>query len=356
MATIEELMKKADKTYGVGVMQKGLKIVECERIPTGIFPLDLSLGGGFPVGKISEIFGPESSGKTNICLKAIAQFQKIYPDQNVVFVDCENALDPGWASTLGVDVEKMYVVHPSHAEATVDIVEGALSATNVGLVVVDSIASMITTTEIEKSAEGTVMGGNSVVVGKLIKKSIVAQTLAAVAGRYPTLLCVNQTRYKLGVMFGDPETTPGGNAPRFHASIRLRCYGKNIMENSISKTMPVWKQTNTVIKKWKVPIVSVNCEFKMATLPMEGCHVGSSDDWNTLISYAKNYGILVKGEGATKGWLMGELPFPTVVAAKEYLEAHPDELRELKAHLIQLAVCDASGIPEELNEGTPSEA
>lgn len=348
MPTIDEMMKKADKTYGVGVMQKGLKLVECDRLSTGLFPLDLSMGGGFPVGKISEIFGPESSGKTNICLKTIATYQKHNPNMNVVFIDCENSLDPNWANTLGVDTDAMYIIRPTHAEAAVDMAEGALNSDDVGLVVLDSIASMVTTAEIDKSAEGHVMGGNSIVVGKLIKKAIVAQTHAAVQGNYPTFLCVNQIRHKIGVMFGDPETTPGGNAPRFHAAMRVRCYGKNIMDNAISKTMPVWKQTNTVLKKWKVPVVSVNSEFKMATLPVHDVPVGESDDWSTVMAYAKNFAIVHKAEKG--GWMLGDEPYKTLTEIKQYFMDNPDDYYHFKKHLINLAVKEATGVPEELNE------
>jgi recombination protein RecA len=318
--TAKELIARHKKNYGNAAVSEGGHQHSVVRIPTGLFPFDLASGGGFPRGRASIVYGPESSSKTNMALKAIASHQALWPDQVNIFVAIEG-FDPLWARRLGVDTDRLIVLYPSYAEQAVDMIEEYLHAEDCGLVVLDSLAAMVTTQEAEKSAEGAIVGGASVAVGKLIRKSTLAFTEAEKAGRSPTLLYVNQTRFKIGVMFGNPETMPGGNAPKFQSALTVRVYGKNLTDTKVSQVMPVMKETTFTIPKWKVPIVAASGVFKMVTYPHAGFVVGEVDDWNTVSQYLRAAGQLEK-LGA-KGWTMLGETHPTLQACRDRL--HDDK-------------------------------
>ena len=280
----------------------GGSLANSDRIPTGLFPLDLALGGGFPRGRCSIIYGPESSSKTNIVLKAIASHQMLWPDKINVFFDIENSFDPDWAAQLGVQTDKLIVIKPGYAEQCVDMAESFLYSEDCGIVAIDSLAALVTTGELEASAEKGAFGGASMVTGKLARKTTLALQEAEKQGRYPSLFYVNQTRFKMGVMFGDPETMPGGNAPRFQASMWLRVYGKNVMDKSVSDVMPVIKEVNFVLKKWKCPVLAASGKFEMATQAYGGLQIGQCDDFGTVSEYLKTFGEFEKADKG-KGWI-----------------------------------------------------
>jgi recombination protein RecA len=267
---------------------------------------------------LSIVYGPESSSKTNIVLKAIAHHQLLWPEKTCVFVDVENSFNPIWATLMGVNVDRLVVLSPDYAEQTVDMVEGFMDADDCGLVAVDSIAAMITTNEAEGEASKAAVGGVSVVVGKLVRKTTLCFRKASKEGRMPTLIFINQVRHKVGVMYGNPETAPGGNAPNFAAALKVRVSGKNIMDNKVSKVMPVAKETHFVIQKFKVPVLAVNGMFTLVTQPHNGMMVGECDDWNTIAAYLKKMALLAKAEKGP-GWVMLGEEYPTLKAAKERL-------------------------------------
>lgn len=302
------------KTYGKEIGGTNVTLTDRTRIPTDIFELDRALGGGVPRGCVIEIFGPESSCKTNIVLKLIAAHQRLYPEEVCVFFDLERTYDPEWAAILGVDTKKLHVYQPLYAEQATDMVQEVLGAEDCGFLAIDSIAAMATAGEIDNSAEKAAVGGNSYVVGRLVKKIVVALGAAHMAKRTPTIAFINQTRFKIGVMFQDPETTPGGNAPKFAATMRIRTYAKNIKDAKVSDTMPVRKEISVVIKKWKVPIVSTHAKFEMAMLPHKDLKPGQCDDWKTIEENLKAYGLLMKDKG---GWIMCGDPYPTLIACKD---------------------------------------
>lgn len=217
MSSAKELMSKLKKEHGASVVTVGADgFVDYPRIPTGIFPLDLATGGGIPLGKCTVIYGMESSNKTNVTLKCIAEGQRMYPDKFAVFIDAENSLDTKWAEKLGVDVSRIMVVHPDYAEQAVDMIETFLYADDVFMVVLDSIAALTTQNEIESSAEKAVVGGASLVVGKLYRKVTVAQNQMSKSGKIPpAFVAINQVRTKIGVMFGDPECLRGDTLINF---------------------------------------------------------------------------------------------------------------------------------------------
>ena len=225
MSSAEEIVKKMKKDYGESIAKRGSdEYVDTPRLPTGIFPFDLASGGGFPMGRVSVVFGPESSGKTNVVLKAIGKGQQIYPDKQAVFVDAEHAFDPLWARQLGVNTDRLIVIHPEYAEQAVDMIEAFLYASDVFCVALDSIAALSTQNEIESSAEKAAVGGASLVIGKLFKKATVSFNRMRNQGLMPpAFIGINQIRHKIGVMYGDPETMPGGNAIKFASSLPSAC-------------------------------------------------------------------------------------------------------------------------------------
>jgi recombination protein RecA len=309
--TLADTVAGFQTQYGAAVASYGAKLAQSDRVPTGLFPFDLAVGGGFPRGTMSIVYGPESSNKTNLCLKAIAQHQQIWPEQTCVFFDIENALDPAWVKALGVDVDKLVVIRPNYAEQAVDMVVKCIEAEDVGLIVLDSLAALISTTEIEASAEKAQVGGNAILVGKLVRKAAHALDQADKEGRSPTLIYINQTRYKVGVMFGDPEIMPGGQAPKFHSQLTVRLWGKSINDPKVSQVLPVSKKVSFIVRKWKVQVVSAAGEFEMVTYPH-----GEVNDWNQVSGYLRDFGELAK-KAKGQGWIMLGEEYPTLQACKE---------------------------------------
>ncbi len=335
MATTDDILKKVKKDYGQNIAKMGSEGYEdTPRIPTGIFAFDLASGGGFPLGRVSIVYGVESSNKTNVVLKAIGQGQALYPDKKAVFVDAEGAYDDAWAKVMGVDTERLIVIHPEYAEQAVDIIEAFLYASDVFMVCLDSIAALSTQNEIESSAEKASVGGASLVVGKLFKKATVSFNRMRNQGIMPpAFIGINQIRTKIGVMYGDNETMPGGNAIRFASSFTVRMYGKNEMDKKISPVMPAYKKTSIIIKKWKVPILSTTAEFMMQMLDGGGRSAGHVDDWNTVSAYLKELDYLGKGDKG--GWVLFGNPYPTLEACRTALYSDPTMLRDAKAQIIR---------------------
>ena len=340
----KDLIAKHRKSYGETTVSVGGNQPDLERVPTGLFPFDLASGGGFPRCRASIVYGPESSNKTNICLKAIASHQAIWPNQVNVFVAIEG-FDPLWARQLGVDTDQLIVLYPSYAEQAIDMVEEYLYAEDCGVVVLDSLAAMVTTQEAEKSAESATVGGSSVAVGKLVRKCNGALLDAEKSGRKPTMLYVNQIRSKIGVMFGNPETMPGGNAPRFQSALTVRVYGKNVTDAKISQVMPVMKETTFTIPKWKVPIVAASGVFRMVTHPHSGFLVGEVDDWNTVSQYLRDAGLL--GKTGAKGWTMLGDPYPTLQACKDKVYSDKPFGRKVRQQIIETVLAEGMAVLQE---------
>lgn len=347
------MLKQFQKDYGDKVGSYGGDYSEATRIPTGFFAFDMATGGGIPRGRCSIIYGPESSGKTNLALRSVANHQRMYTKLTCVYVDLENSFDPKWAEAMGVDTKKLVVIRPDYAEQVVDIVEALLHTSDVGLVVVDSLAAMVTTQETNNSAEKAVVGGAGLVIGKLVRKTTLALSRADKEGRSPTLIYINQIRFKVGVMFGDPETMPGGKAPGYQASLIVRTYGKNIMDSKVNKVMPVRKQTQFVVKKWKVPIIATHGMYEMACYEHNGMGIGQTDDWKTMSGYAEQYGLIEK---ADKGYKVADKTYNTQKALKEGVLSDPELYAGMKQLVIERALAGGELLTEsEGSEELPDE-
>ena len=273
----------------------GLNIEDPKRLPTGLFAFDLATGGGIPEGRISILYGTEDSMKTTLCLKLIAQAQRLYPDKTATFVDVEGVLGKKWAQTLGVNIEKLAYIKPDNAEQVVDMVEGLLYADDISVIVIDSLAAMVTQYELDKSAEEAIVGKSGIIMNKLYRKVVNALGKCHRQKKYPTLLLINQIRYKIGAM-GNPETLPGGKSFQYGSSLTVRCRGADIMDSNVSKTLPAYKEVSCIVKKYKVPILSKKAVLTIATQPIEEYNllVGQAYDWNTLVSYLKSLELLTK--------------------------------------------------------------
>lgn len=204
------------KNFGQGaIMQLGDEHkIDVETFSAGALSLDLALGGGIPKGRIIEIYGPESSGKTTLTLHAIAEIQK--EGGSAAFIDAEHALDPAYAERIGVDINKLLVAQPDNGEQALEIVETLVRSNAVDLIVVDSVAALVPQAEIEGDMGDSHMGLQARLMSQALRK------LTGIISRSKcTVIFINQLRMKIGIMFGNPETTTGGNALKFYASVRM---------------------------------------------------------------------------------------------------------------------------------------
>lgn len=233
-------MDQITKQFGDGsIMKLGeAKKVDVELLPSGALSLDIALGGGYPKGRIIEIYGPESSGKTTLTLHAIAEIQK--QGGTAAFIDAEHALDPAYAKKLGVDTDNLLVSQPDNGEQALEIAETLVRSNAVDLIVVDSVAALVPQAEIDGDMGDSHMGLQARLMSQALRKltGIINKSKA-------TVIFINQIRMKIGVMFGNPETTTGGNALKFYASVRA----------DIRRTGQIKDGENIIGNRTKVKIV-----------------------------------------------------------------------------------------------------
>lgn len=217
LKALQAAMEKIEKSFGKGsIMKMGDDNVEqVEVIPTGSIALNVALGvGGYPKGRIIEIFGPESSGKTTLAIHAIAEVQKA--GGIAAFIDAEHAFDRFYASKLGVNINDLYISQPDNGEQALEIAEQLIRSSAIDIIVIDSVAALTPKAEIEGD-----MGDNKVGLQARLMSQALRKLTSAVSKTRTTCIFINQLREKIGVMFGNPETTTGGNALKFYASVRL---------------------------------------------------------------------------------------------------------------------------------------
>src|SRR3989344_1359728 len=215
-SAIQNALAEIEKQYGKGAIMKmgDMGAIEIERFSSGALSLDLALGGGIPKGRIIEIFGPESSGKTTLPLHVISESQK--QKGVAAFVDAEHALDPIYAGKLGVNVEELLISQPDTGEQALEIVEHLVRSNAVDVIVIDSVAALTPKAEIDGEMGDAQMGLQARLMSQALRK-----LTAAISKSKTSVIFINQIRQKIGIMFGNPETTPGGKALKFYASLRL---------------------------------------------------------------------------------------------------------------------------------------
>ena len=247
-------MAKIEKDFGKGsIMKLGENNVEkVEVIPTGSLGLDMALGvGGYPKGRIIEIFGPESSGKTTLALHAIAEAQK--QGGIAAFIDAEHAFDRFYAANLGVDVDQLLISQPDNGEQALQIADQLISSAAVDIIVIDSVAALTPKAEIEGD-----MGDNKVGLQARLMSQALRKLTSTISKTNTTCIFINQLREKIGVMFGNPETTTGGNALKFYASVRIDVRPSTPIKDGDEV---IGKLTKVKIVKNKVAPPFRKCEF-----------------------------------------------------------------------------------------------
>lgn len=336
---LDAAIAQIEKQFGTGsVMRMGEKTtLNVESIPTGSIGLDMALGiGGLPKGRIVEIFGPESGGKTTVTLHAIAEAQK--RGGIAAFVDVEHALDPVYAKALGVDIDQLIVSQPDTGEQALDIMEALVRSGAIDIIVLDSVAAMVTKAEIDGEMGDSFVGVQARLMSAAMKK------LTAVISKSNTVaIFINQLREKIGVMFGNPETTPGGRALKFYASVRIEVRkGEPIKEGADT----IGNRTKCKVIKNKVAPPFKSCEFDM----IFGHGISRTGE---ILDYAVELG-LVKKSGAWFSYNDMRIGQGRE-NAKKFIEENPDITKELEDKIMANAQKLAYNADDD-EEDAPAEA
>ena len=311
---LEATIAQIEKQYGKGAIIKmdETNIYEgIEVIPTGCLPLDIALGvGGLPRGRIVEIYGPESSGKTTVALHVIAEAQKL--GGTAAFIDAEHALDPVYAQKLGVDIGALYVSQPDTGEQALEITEQLVRSGGIDIVVIDSVAALTPKAEIDGEMGDSFIGLQARLMSQALRK------LTGVTSKSKTLVIfINQLREKVGVMFGNPETTPGGKALKFYSSVRLDVRKMDTIKNGQDI---IGSRTKVKVEKNKVAPPFKTAEFDIMYgegISIIGC----------LIDAAIDVGIIEK----SGSWFSynGDKIGQGKENVKAYLSSHPEIADEI---------------------------
>ena len=311
-AALDLAVSQISKQFGDGSIMKlgDAHKIDVETTPSGTLSLDLALGGGYPKGRIIEIYGPESSGKTTLALHAVAELQK--KGGTAAFIDAEHALDPQYAARLGVNTNDLLVSQPDNGEQALEIVETLVRSNAVDIIVLDSVAALVPQAEIDGDMGDSLPGLQARLMSQALRKltGIINKSKA-------TVIFINQIRMKIGVMFGNPETTTGGNALKFYASQRL----------DIRRIGQIKQGEDVIGNRVRVKVVKnkIAPPFRQAEFDImynEG--ISTAGD---VLDLAVNHDIVQKSGAFYK--YNGETIGQGREAAKKYLKDNPDKLAEI---------------------------
>lgn len=315
---LDTAIAQLEKTYGAGaVMRLGqTTTLNVEAIPTGSMTLDMALGiGGVPRGRIVEIYGPESSGKTTVALSIAAQAQKLGGE--VAFIDVEHALDPIYAEALGVDINSMLVSQPDSGEQALEIAEALVRSGAIDCIVLDSVAAMVTKAEIDGEMGDTHVGQLARLMSQAMRKltSVIAKSNCVA-------IFINQVREKIGVMYGNPETTPGGRALKFYSSVRIEVRKGEAIKNG---SEIIGNRTRCKVVKNKVAPPFKEAEFDM--LYGKGVsRIGEVVDIATELDIIHKAGAWFSYDGNKIGQGREN--------TKDFLLSHPDMMQEVEEKIL----------------------
>lgn len=329
LEALEAAKQQIEKQFGKGSLMKlgdAKEAMDVETIPSGSILLDEALGvGGYPKGRIIEIYGPESSGKTTLALEAAAECQR--QGGNVAFIDAEHALDPTYAAGIGVDIDNLWISQPDSGEQALSIAESLMRSGAVDLIVIDSVAALVPQAEIDGDMGDSHVGLHARLMSQALRK---LTALAAKNGT--TVIFINQIRMKIGVMFGNPETTTGGNALKFYSSVRLdvrrvESIGKN-QDELVGNRIRVKVVKNKVAPPFK------KCEIDL----MFGTGLSKA---GSILDAAINHGLVEKA-GSYYSYA-GEKIAQGRDKAVAWIDSRPDMMAEMDAELRNRMF--ASGVP-----------
>jgi len=315
---IKVAMEQITKAYGTGaIMKMGERKADMSInvIPTGCPSLNIALGvGGLPRGRITEIFGPEASGKTTVCLHVVAEAQKL--GGSVAFVDVEHALEPSRAATIGVDLDNLLISQPDNGEQALEIVETLVRSNALDVIVIDSVAALVPKAEIEGDMGDSMMGVQARLMSQALRK-----LTGAISKSKTVVIFTNQIRQKIGVMFGNPETTPGGLALKFYASVRIDL--RKIANIKTSSGDSIGSQHRARIIKNKVAPPFKDTEFDI--MNTEG--ISSS---GSLLDLAVKYELVTKAGAFFK---IGDQNIQGREASKKHLKDNPKIYKSLEKEI-----------------------
>lgn len=334
-AALEAAMKKIEKNYGKGsIMKLGDKIdQQVSTIPSGSLALDVALGvGGYPRGRIIEIYGPESSGKTTVALHAIAEVQK--QGGTAAFIDAEHALDPQYAQHLGVNIDELLLSQPDTGEQGLEIADALVSSGAVDIIVIDSVAALVPRAEIDGEMGASHVGLQARLMSQALRK------LSGSINKTKTIaVFINQIREKVGIMFGNPETTPGGRALKFYATVRLEVRRAEQLKNG----------TDIIGNRTKIKVVKnkVAPPFKVAEVDiMYGQGISQEGE---LLDMAAEQDIIDKS-GAWYSYKEERIGQGRE-NAKKYLAEHPDMTAEVSSRVrAAYGIGEPIEVPEDAEE------
>ncbi|MBR1875171.1 recombinase RecA [Candidatus Saccharibacteria bacterium] len=311
------------KQFGEGsIMKLGeTKKIDVELIKTGSLSLDLALGGGYPKGRIIEIYGPESSGKTTLALHAISEIQKT--GGQAAFIDAEHALDPAYAKRIGVDTENLLISQPDNGEQALEICETLVRSGAVDLIVVDSVAALVPQAEIDGDMGDAQMGLQARLMSQAMRKltGIISKSKA-------TVIFINQIRMKIGVMFGNPETTTGGNALKFYASVRI----------DIRRIGQIKNGDNISGNRTKVKVVKNKIAAPFRTAEFDIMYNEGISKTGDILDLAVQYGVVEKAGAFLK--YNGETIGQGREAVKKIFAENPKLMAEIEKQVREKAALE----------------
>jgi len=322
--SVDLMVKEIQEKYGDGsIMRLGnVAKVDVDVIPTGSISLDLALGvGGIPRGRVIEVFGPESSGKTTLALHIVSEAQKL--GGVAAYIDAEHALDPEYAKKIGVKIDQLLISQPDTGEQALDILESLVKSGGVDIVVIDSVAALTPRAEIEGEMDQQHVGGQARLMSHALRK-----LTAIVAKSKTSVLFINQLRQKIGIMFGNPETTPGGLALKFYSSVRIDIRRSAQIQNG---EKIVGNRTKVKIVKNKVAPPFRTCEFDI--MYNEGI-----SRYSDVVNSGVRYGVLTK----SGSWFnYGEVRLGQgIEGSRQFIKENPKVEKEIVDKIKKAAVIE----------------